>query len=438
MLVELRIENHRSIQAEQALSFEPAGEGAPGALLRTAALYGANASGKSNVLGALCWMRDAVLFSARRWDPDGGVPREPCAWGPFAAAPSTFEVKLQVEGVAYAYGFVVDDERVREEWLFAWPHGRKQQWFVRTDDSYEFKDHFAGEKQRLREMTRSNALFLSTAAMLNQPQARMISRWFGAITSVNVRPSHPLSLVGQRQSLRPWVRSQGTTGPSDAGATPDGGQAAREARLLDLLGVADIGVLDIKFEEADDGDIDEDGAGEPRHRTSVGGRVRRAEPRRRVLLQHRAGIGPEAPNAWLPLDAESSGTQTLLRLAPSVLAALDSGGLVVVDELEASLHPLLARHLIGLFADPRVNTSGAQLLFSTHDTHLLGTTAGPPMLDREQVWLTEKDAQGATHIVPLSDYSPRKQENLERGYLQGRYGAIPFLGVAPSGQAEGS
>jgi hypothetical protein len=121
-------------------------------------------------------MRDAVLFSARRWDPDGGVPREPCAWGPFTAAPSTFEVKLQVEGVTYAYGFVVDHERVREEWLFAWPYGRKQQWFVRTDDTYEFKDHFAGEKQRLCEMTRSNALFLSTAAMLNQPQARMSSR----------------------------------------------------------------------------------------------------------------------------------------------------------------------------------------------------------------------------------------------------------------------
>jgi hypothetical protein len=434
MLVELRVENHRSIQAEQALSFEPAGEGGPGALLRTAALYGANASGKSNVLAALCWMRDAVLFSARRWDPDGGVPREPCAWGPFAAAPSTFEVKLQVEGVAYEYGFVVDDERVREEWLFAWPHGRKQQWFVRTDDSYEFKDHFAGEKQRLREMTRSNALFLSTAALLNQPQARMMSRWFGAITSVNIRPSHPLSLGGQRQSLRPWVRGPGATGANDAGATPDGGQAAREARLLDMLAVADIGVLDIKFEEADE----VDGAGELQTRSLFDGRVRRAEPRRRVLLQHRTGSGPASPTAWLPLDAESSGTQTLLRLAPSVLAALDSGGLVVIDELEASLHPLLARHLIGLFADPRVNTSGAQLLFSTHDTHLLGTTAGPPMLDREQVWLTEKDAQGATHIVPLSDYSPRKQENLERGYLQGRYGAIPFLGVAPGSQAEGS
>jgi len=100
----------------------------------------------------------------------------------------------------------------------------------------------------------------------------------------------------------------------------------------------------------------------------------------------------------------------------------------VIDELERSLHPLLASRLVQLFNDPTTNPKHAQLLFSTHDTNLLGTTLGEPVLRRDQVWLTEKDPQGATVLYPLTDYKPRKAENLERGYLQGRYGAIPFLG----------
>lgn len=101
---------------------------------------------------------------------------------------------------------------------------------------------------------------------------------------------------------------------------------------------------------------------------------------------------------------------------------------MVIDELERSLHSLLATQLVRQFNDPKTNPKHAQLLFSTHDTNLLGTAIGEPVLRRDQVWLTEKDPQGATVVYPLTDYKPRKAENIERGYLQGRYGAIPFLG----------
>jgi AAA15 family ATPase/GTPase len=108
---------------------------------------------------------------------------------------------------------------------------------------------------------------------------------------------------------------------------------------------------------------------------------------------------------------------------------LAHGGTLVVDELDASLHPQLTARLIQMFHDPSANTEAAQLVFSTHDTSLLGSIAGEPPLHRDELWLTEKDAAGATRLFPATDFHPRKHENLERGYLQGRYGAVPVLGV---------
>lgn len=107
---------------------------------------------------------------------------------------------------------------------------------------------------------------------------------------------------------------------------------------------------------------------------------------------------------------------------------LEHGSLLAIDELEASLHPMLALEIVRLFNDPEQNPNGAQLIFTTHDTNLLGGILDEPALGRDQVWFTEKDRGGATHLYPLTDFHPRAEENLERGYLQGRYGAIPFLG----------
>jgi len=106
---------------------------------------------------------------------------------------------------------------------------------------------------------------------------------------------------------------------------------------------------------------------------------------------------------------------------------LSQGGVVIIDELEASLHPLLGLQIVRHFNSPETNPRNAQLLFTTHDTNLLGTMYGPTPLRRDQVWLAEKNEEGTSRIFPLTDYSPRAEENLERGYLQGRYGAIPFL-----------
>ena len=132
--------------------------------------------------------------------------------------------------------------------------------------------------------------------------------------------------------------------------------------------------------------------------------------------------GPGEKGVPLLSNYESNGTIAFLSILLPIVEALDMGTLLMIDELEASLHPLLALRIIRLFADKATNPKNAQLIFTTHDTNLLNA------LRRDQIWFTEKDEGGATHLYPLSDFKPRKDENLERGYLQGRYGAIPFLG----------
>ena len=141
-------------------------------------------------------------------------------------------------------------------------------------------------------------------------------------------------------------------------------------------------------------------------------------------MQHQLGND----ESWIGLDEESDGTKTLFKIAPNLFRVLETGGVLLVDELESSLHPNLGSKIVKMFNCPQTNQQNAQLIFTTHDTNLLGNTLGAPALRRDQVWFTEKDSSGATSLYPLTNFKPRNVENLERGYLQGRYGAIPFLG----------
>ncbi len=420
MLVEFRVENHRSIRDEQALTLE-AGRGgttddprprmlgvADGMrLLPAAAIYGANASGKSNVVAALGFMRDAVVHSHRSWGPAEGVPRDPFAWGTKNREPSLFEVTIVVEGVRYRYGFVADHECFLEEWLYAWPRGRKQTWLEREGDSFKFGDLLLGENRLVEQVTRTNALFLSAAVQHKHEQLTPIYGWFRSMGTVALRRAGPPSVgdIGSRwfhRALEEEALSRGERPESRSKWEGDD----RLQSFRELLRAADVGILDFK--------LDNNADSRRRHRWSRG----------EILVRHQ---GP-TEEAWLPLREESQGTLTLFSLGPQILDALHSGGLLVIDELESSLHPLLALRVVQQFNDPVANPRNAQLLFTTHDTNLLGTTMGETALRRDQVWLTEKDHEGATSVYPLTDYKPRKAENLERGYLQGRYGAIPFLG----------
>jgi hypothetical protein len=434
MLIEFRVENHRSIRDEQALSMEAADaadsadprsrqvQGYSKRLVPAVALYGANASGKSNVLSALALMRATVLASHRLWPPEGGVDRDPFAWGSKSDTPSLFEITVLVEGVRYQYGYVADDDQFLEEWLYAWPGSRKQTWLERDGQSFKFGEHLSGENRAIELITRPNALFLSAAVQLKHEQLLPLYRWFLVLREVNVaRRIHPTPISHAHVQWASDLYSLASRGLLTLRVDEEGVLAQRPERFLDLLRAADVGIVDMKIEESGD--------------ESLSPASRRRGMERRVLLRHRS----DGDDAWLPLAEESQGTRTLFSMGSPILEVIDSGGVLLVDELESSLHPALAARVIALFNDPKTNPRNAQILFTTHDTHLLGSLLGEPPLRRDQVWLTEKDTDGATCLYPLTDYKPRPSENLERGYLQGRYGAIPFLGnlAAVSNPADG-
>jgi len=421
MLLEFRVENYRSLCDEQALSLIAAGRFEPddktprqsstshSSVLPAIAIYGANASGKSNVLAALAFMRDAVLLSHRFWNPEGGVPRAPFAWNDQSSSPSLFEATFQSSGVEFNYGFTVSDSEVEEEWLHANPLGRKEIWFERTKSKYSFGSKFGGPSRDIEMLTRPNALFLSTAVQVGNESLKSVFRFFstmmpfGKIATNRIYASPSISrsmgLSWLPPNLFPSLGLEQLTFFTDEDDVI--------TKVRDLFRAADFGIVDIRKEIAE--------------RKLSNGRTIKDE---QYFLQHEEGN----EQSWLPLEEESDGTQMLFRFAPRLVQLLGSGGVLLVDELETSLHPRLAAKIVEMFNCRKTNQVNAQLIFSTHDTNLLGNTAGAPSLRRDQIWFTEKDKAGATKLYPLTNYKPRKAENLERGYLQGRYGAVPFLG----------
>lgn len=407
MLVEFRVENHRSIREEQVFTME-AGRvdraeddrprdvpGSTSPLLPLAAFYGANASGKSNILDAIDFVRMAVLHSHRNWDPVGGVPRTPFAWDDWPEKPSLFELTIISKGIRLQLGFVVDDSQILEEWLYAWPKGRKQIWYEREWDEgqyrYYYGDSFKGEKKVVEEFTRPNALFISAAAQHKIQQITPIYEWFWDLRTINLqRQQHAF----RHHTADTWL-SAALARPSTETTSVNDENAKRLETFLDLIRAADVGITDIKKDPGNLGSY---------------------------LFRHRRS----ASERWLSFDEESDGTKNLILRSQPILDALWNGGLVIVDELERSLHPLLAQRIVDLFQSPESNLNQSQIIFTTHDTNLLAGMAGAPALRRDQVWLTEKSRDDATHLLPLSSYKPRKAENLERGYLMGRYGGIPI------------
>ena len=368
------------------------------------ALYGANASGKSNVLAALAFMKDAVAHSHRLWSPDEEIQRDPFAWGQKRDEPSTYEIAMVVNGIKYQYGFIVNDQIFMEEWLFAWPHGKKQVWLEREGERFKFGEHLRGENKLIEDVTRSNALFLSAAAQHKHPQLSRLFSWFGSIETINLSARRNFITYRSEFELSEMLEEGNPRQHLLFG--DDESSESMLDRFKALLRNADIGIVDLRINKKE------------------AGSAVRPRPSRRFEFKHQS----DSEDAWLPLEEESRGTRTLLWLALPILRAIRFGKILLVDELESSMHPNLAEHIVRQFNDPALNTRNAQLIFSTHDTNLLGTLTGEPALRRDQVWLTEKDSKGGTVLYPLTDFKPRKDENLERGYVQGRYGAIPLLG----------
>ena len=357
-------------------------------LLPVVGIYGGNASGKSSVISAFDALRRAVVFSHRSWDPDEGVPRNPHRFGPWPRRPTEFEIEFVISDVRFQYSVTLSDLRVMAESLVAYPSGRPQVWFRREADEYQFPGKgLSGQKRQIELITRSNSLFLSAGAQAAHPQLQGVAEWFSNVTAAQPE-RRPIGFQpGREAALARRLRSE----------------SERET-ILSFLRFADLGITDLRS-------IQE------QTQTADGQLIFRD----RLIFTHN-----DTPELDFNSRDESGGTLTWLDLVGSLTRVLRNGRLMVVDELDRSLHPLLLEELIRLFQDPERNPNGAQIVFTAHDTSLMDPRSDWP-LRRDQVWLTEKDGMGATQLNPLLDYSIRQGQNLERWYRQGRFGAVPVL-----------
>lgn len=414
MLVEFAVRNFRSLRDEQTMTFVAGpdksfaqthcistGLKAVPQLLRSGIVFGANASGKSTVIFALATLRNLVLTSTSL--PEAAFAEQ---YTPFRldrrtnSAPTEFALTILLDGIRYGYSFAYDAQRICSERLTVYRTNKGQEWFERTWNSEsaeydwaEFSTHFKGQKDVWRRATRPQALFLTAAAQLNSEQLKPLFDWIS--TSMVI-----LSWSGLL-NLSPTLQSMDQPGFKE--------------RVLELLRAADIHIADIGIDK------------QPGHQVEFkfeNGKapefVAREQEVSVVKFLHRV---KGEDDVWFDGRFESAGTQKLLAYMGPLLDTLDNGKLLVIDELDSSLHPMLMRFVLELVHNPSISRRGAQLLITTHDTSLLDLG----LVRRDQIWFVEKDEHQASKLFPLSDFSPRKNEALERGYLFGRYGAIPFV-----------
>lgn len=415
MLIEFNVTNYRSFRQTQRLqmttgpaaslrdenSFSSPIQGLP-RLLRSSVIYGPNASGKSNLLKAIFFMKQFVLASAQGQEGDAIAispflfdqqsPTEPCE----------FEVLFVADGVRHQYGFAVDTIRVTNEWLLAYPQGRAQRWFERVwnsetkEDDYHFGSKFTGKKKIWQEATRSNALFLSAAIQLNNEQLKPVFYWFRNLVIIRHQ-----DVVDPGFSMLQCVTAHG------------------RKLILEFMNAADLSIDDIKCESREfSRDELPPGMSEDMKTKLLGS----GKKMTRIYFGHQVGDTDQV--AWLPFEEESDGTKKLFSYAGPWLDGLKHGRVFLVDELDNSLHPYMVRFLLGLIHSSDTNKNNGQMIFTTHDTSVLDQK----IMRRDQIWFMEKDKQNASTLYPLSDFKPRKKEALEKGYLQGRYGALPYIG----------
>lgn len=414
MLVEFRVKNFRSLRDEQVLTLvaskdssladtntvETGLKAAP-RLLSSAVVYGANASGKSNLIKALQYMRGVVVESATAVQPGQTYAVQPFRLDTASAEePTEFEVTVILSGVRHQYGFAMTQQRIVREHLLVYKAFKPQRWFERHYDAssgkdvYEFGTGLKGSKALWENATRSNALFLSMAAQLNSEALLPLFDWFAS----------SLVVFNEQARLNPQVSIEMLK------------QVGGRKRICDFLTSADISIADIEV-------VTRKVPGQTVHFDVAAGK---SELRSEEIEEHQLRFSHTTDHGAAVFDLmdESNGTRNLLFLAGPVLDILEKGQTLVIDELDTSLHKLLVRELVRLFHRPEVNIGGAQLIFTTHDTSLLDA---PDLLRRDQIWLVEKDNEQASNLIALAEFSPRKNEALERGYLIGRYGGIPFV-----------
>jgi AAA15 family ATPase/GTPase len=414
MIIEFSVSNFFSIRDKQTLSMVASRDSnlpentipvsLPGftdvALLKSAIFYGANASGKSNFLSAFTFMKGFIENSASSVKPGERIPFEPFLLDSFSRDTlSEFEITFILDGIRYQYGFAVDTQRVHSEWLYAYPKGQPQKWFQRDFEngaySWDFSQkHFRGGKDSLKAQTRDNALFLSVAAQFNHEQLSPIYGWFS-------QKIISLDLIDLMSGLETRAATFFEKHPE------------LKNHVMSLLQSADWGISETRLREENVlSALPED----------IPPSLKEHFKDKKIRYIDWIYKSPKTKEEFA-IRKQSSGTLRFYSALGPLLDAFSKGGTFIVDELGANLHPLLMRALLHMIHDEKENPKNAQVILTTHDSTLLDKE----VFRRDQIWFTEKDNDFATRLYPLTDFNPRQGEAIARGYLAGRYGAIPCL-----------
>lgn len=414
MLFYFSASNFRSIRNELTLSMSagrfksavknrgfPTGFAQMPCALRATAIYGANGSGKSSLVKAIDFFQDFVTDSFANENAEL-IERAVAYRYTIEGKPTTFEACFVAESVMYTYGFSIENGVVAEEWLHVKSQeGRVREAFsrFRAEDSYEwsFSPFFKSKRSinTWRDSTRPNALFLSTAIFLNCEELRPVFNWI----------SHTLRVVAASSSLGTLVTS---------GILLDTDQ---KEEIVQLLRFADP-TIDHVFVEKKSIDDNSFGFLTEEARGRILEHIKDI-PSYDVKLSHR---NVEGADMSLDLAEESDGTQAMYKYAAPFVQSVANDFVLVIDELDRSLHPLLLQALVEKIANPDDQKTRAQLIFTTHDSALLSSD----VLARDQVWFADNPHGRGTELIPLADYKPRKGEAIQRAYLHGRYGGVPI------------
>ena len=397
MLIQFSVENYLSLKEKVVLSMlasndtEHSDHLIPSqkkeSYLKTAVIYGANASGKSNVLNAFWFMVNYVLTSHEK-QLHKLIDRSPFKFDKTTLEkPSDFEVIFTVDDIRYAYGFSVTDKEVVEEYLYYYPNGRQAIIFERRNtNEYRFTVDVE-EQMTLRDRTSANKLYLSVASNWNYKKVVPVFEWFASCKILTKNSAADAYGVDAEQLCDDEYRSA----------------------IAEMLRVADFGIQSLQVRDVE----------------NAGRLIKNGEKYTNIdaihLIQDDEG---KVQSFALNMMEESDGTKSYFKVVGIVKYVLDTGGLLVADEMDAHLHPLLTKHLVMLFNSQAGNPNGAQLIFTSHNTNLLDLD----IFRRDQIWFTEKDeTYAATDLFSLYDFSVRKDAKVEKGYLIGRYGAIPVI-----------
>lgn len=362
-------------------------------VLKSAAIYGANASGKSNLFKILTLVV-LMLRSSNSFDVNAKLPLVPFKFDKDSVnKPSEFEIKFILDETRYVYGFIADKDKIYDEYLYYYPNGRETKIFDRTNiNEYSYTQKDEKILREIEAKNTQNKFFLATATNWNFDKTKAAYDFL----------TNGIGTCNNLEILKNMAYKMYETNPDYL-----------KDFAIDFLQKADFNIEDYKISQ-----IDVPGE----FLTAIPEFIAKTLPDKpkayQVLFKHKNS------DNYLSIDEESLGTQMIFAFIPFLADSLKNKKVLIIDELDKSLHPFLVQYIVEIFNDAEINKNDSQLIFNTHDTNLLDLN----ILRRDQIWFTEKNSEtGESDLYSLSDFSVRKQENVEKGYMLGRYGAVPFI-----------